>query len=244
MPRTEHGLTYWTRGEWGARFHPGNPMPAGRTKGKLVIHHTYRPDIPCGTTRELERHHMREMEAFHEGKWGQGIGYDFLAFQAGRAYEGKGWGWVGTHTGGHNTDALGVCAVIDGNHRAPSDALWETLREIADASVRGGFLSPSYTVHGHRDFSATDCPGSLIYPLLQERLAPDGQRALPLLRIGARGTFVELLQDRLGMDLTAAEGRGKFGPRTEAAVRRFQESKGLAADGIVGPVTWRTLGVT
>ena len=31
---------------------------------------------------------------------------------------------------------------------------------------------------------------------------------------------------------------GIFGPNSEAAVKAFQQSKGLAADGIVGPQTW------
>jgi peptidoglycan hydrolase-like protein with peptidoglycan-binding domain len=34
---------------------------------------------------------------------------------------------------------------------------------------------------------------------------------------------------------------GVFGPRTEAAVLRFQSSKGLAADGVVGSQTWHAL---
>ena len=34
---------------------------------------------------------------------------------------------------------------------------------------------------------------------------------------------------------------GVFGPRTETAVLRFQSSKGLAADGVVGPQTWHAL---
>jgi peptidoglycan hydrolase-like protein with peptidoglycan-binding domain len=34
---------------------------------------------------------------------------------------------------------------------------------------------------------------------------------------------------------------GIFGPNTEAAVKAFQQSKGLAADGIVGSQTWPKL---
>ena len=41
-----------------------------------------------------------------------------------------------------------------------------------------------------------------------------------------------------GSDIAAD---GDFGPHTDAALREFQSTHGLAADGIAGPVTWPAL---
>jgi len=63
----------------------------------------------------------------------------------------------------------------------------------------------------------------------------------PLVREGDQQHPVKTLQYLLrarGHDLIAD---GTFGPVTDAAVRRFQQQKGLAVDGIVGPATWPAL---
>lgn len=56
------------------------------------------------------------------------------------------------------------------------------------------------------------------------------------------GTDVKEVQtklNKLGFNCGAVDG--SFGPKTDAAVRSFQKSKGLVVDGIVGPKTWTAL---
>ena len=67
------------------------------------------------------------------------------------------------------------------------------------------------------------------------------------LRRGARGDAVRALQQQLNAQrqaagLPAIAVDGAFGPQTEAAVRDFQRSAGLAVDGVVGPATSGALG--
>lgn len=64
------------------------------------------------------------------------------------------------------------------------------------------------------------------------------------LRRGQRAGAVADLQarlERLGFDVSPAERGGVFGPATEAAVRAFQQQRGLDVDGIAGEATWREL---
>jgi peptidoglycan hydrolase-like protein with peptidoglycan-binding domain len=64
------------------------------------------------------------------------------------------------------------------------------------------------------------------------------------LNVGSQGKAVADLQEALtdrGYDVGGADG--KFGPRTEAAVREFQQAEGLTPDGVVGPGTWSALGL-
>ncbi|WP_366934908.1 peptidoglycan-binding protein [Pyxidicoccus fallax] len=66
----------------------------------------------------------------------------------------------------------------------------------------------------------------------------------PTLRPGAKGEPVRALQQRLNtLGFNSGTADGSFGPKTEAAVKAFQKSRGLTADGIVGPKTWDKLGI-
>ncbi|MFP2903680.1 D-alanyl-D-alanine carboxypeptidase family protein [Pyxidicoccus sp. 3LFB2] len=63
----------------------------------------------------------------------------------------------------------------------------------------------------------------------------------PTLREGARGAAVTQLQNLLRNKGYKIAADGVFGPKTEAAVKQFQASRGLAVDGVVGPKTWGAL---
>ncbi|MFE3931735.1 peptidoglycan-binding protein [Streptomyces sp. YIM B13508] len=58
---------------------------------------------------------------------------------------------------------------------------------------------------------------------------------------GASGPAVKAVQVQLNMYRNQLAIDGVFGPATTAAVTKFQQSRGLAADGIVGPLTWQKL---
>lgn len=65
-----------------------------------------------------------------------------------------------------------------------------------------------------------------------------------MLRSGSRGDEVEALQRKLlAMGVNPGTADGVFGPKTEGAVRRFQEREALDVDGIAGPKTLAALGL-
>jgi peptidoglycan hydrolase-like protein with peptidoglycan-binding domain len=64
----------------------------------------------------------------------------------------------------------------------------------------------------------------------------------PTISPGATGNTVRRLQRALrrtpDLDLVVD---GQFGPKTEDAVKQFQQGAGLVMDGVVGPLTWAAL---
>ena len=70
-----------------------------------------------------------------------------------------------------------------------------------------------------------------------------GEEKVRTIKKGSTGEAVKILQQSLvnaGFILTVD---GSFGKITEAAVKAYQEAKGLTQDGVVGALTWAALGV-
>lgn len=156
-----------TREQWGAEGGVGGWAPG--PKPYVVVHHTSAPDVPCGATLEQEKEAVRSIERHHVQVNGwMGIGYNFLGSQAGNVFEGRGWDRAGAHAPGHNSDSMGYVFLIDGNLRDPTPAAVEAFREWCRTGIDGGHLAADFTLVGHRDVRATDCPGDKVYGMMTE----------------------------------------------------------------------------
>jgi spore coat assembly protein SafA len=70
----------------------------------------------------------------------------------------------------------------------------------------------------------------------------NAQTSMPTLRIGAHGPAVADLQRQLkAAGFNPGLIDGKFGPQTQAAVKKYQAAHGLVVDGWVGKQTWGSL---
>jgi hypothetical protein len=71
------------------------------------------------------------------------------------------------------------------------------------------------------------------------------EMTLPYLTQGDKGSWVKIMQIRLmdkGQSLPRWGADGDFGDETRNAVERFQKSRSLVVDSIVGEATWKALG--
>lgn len=77
----------------------------------------------------------------------------------------------------------------------------------------------------------------------EEPIEPSPVSKYPVLGKGDSGWSVRRLQEIMNdLGYSAGIPDGDFGPRTERAVRAYQHSQGLTADGVVGPNTYLALG--
>jgi peptidoglycan hydrolase-like protein with peptidoglycan-binding domain len=79
-------------------------------------------------------------------------------------------------------------------------------------------------------------PAPIMIPAVEPPPQPGKAPGRPTLRRGMTGELTKQVQAKVGVNPD-----GKFGAKTEAAVRAFQRDQGLVPDGIVGPKTWHVL---
>ena len=180
-----------SRAGWGADESRMRWQPNYATLRAAVVHHTAGTN---GYTREQSPSVVRGIYHYHAVTRGWGdIGYNFLIDKWGRIYEGRsgslsaraGTMPVGAHAAPFNTGTVGVSVMGDySTVRAPQAAMdtladllaWQLGRAGLDPTGSSGMKAPGTAsrpagqdlprVLGHRDVSATVCPGLDIYSRL------------------------------------------------------------------------------
>lgn len=71
---------------------------------------------------------------------------------------------------------------------------------------------------------------------------PPGSRLLEVRSPALAGADVTYVQQWIG-ERRCGPADGRYGPKTRSGVRWYQGMRGLAVDGVVGPATWRHMGV-
>ena len=111
---------------------------------------------------------------------------------------------------------------------------------LAPGNITGTF--DSTTEQAVKDFQqgAGLTVDGIVGPMTWQSLPADPNT--PVLARGASGSVVTSLQKGLKKYSTPATDPGAvdgdFGPQTEAAVKAYQQDRGVQADGIVGDQTW------
>lgn len=194
----------------------------------IVLHHA--AALKCSPA-DIHRWHL-------ERGWA-GAGYHYLVRKDGTVYSLRPEDTVGAHCEGYNSRSIGVCA--EGNFDV------EQMEERQRASLHNlvRYLKDEYPeakIVGHRELAATNCPGKN-YPLEEIKKAAEktwiDDVKDTVLKRTSRGDTVKRLQEALKqLGFNPGSIDGIFGPKTQAAVKAFQQKYGLTVDGIVGPQTW------
>ncbi len=167
------------RSAWGARA--ANGCSANTAKTKVTVHHTVSRLHEGGTAANWTAE-IRSAQALHmDGRGYCDIGYHFLVSADGTVWEGRNASHLGAHTGGQNTDNLGVSFVGCFHPTSDCNGLGSTTPPQVMLNGAGTFigiaarhygitLREGTTLLGHRDNpgQATACPGDSLRSRLGE----------------------------------------------------------------------------
>lgn len=172
----------YSRDEWGAQSRTADYRYARATH--LALHHTATASAGAADTWKECAAGVRAIQDYHiHGRGWIDIGYNYLVCQTGAIFRGREDGnarrdVVGAHDG-YNEGSVGTAALgyfhPPENQRPTSDLLasvvdlfaWIAARRDIDptgVAPYAGYGRALRTVYGHRDVTATACPGDHLYP--------------------------------------------------------------------------------
>lgn len=235
-----------SRKEWGARSVTGayTRMPV-HPKG-VKIHYTGSYVDPglnndhrlcLQLIKNIQRQHM-DVNGWID------IGYSFAVCPHQNVFIGRGVGHVPAANGpGLNSQHYAVLALVgNGGLTIPRDqmlsGIWDAITYLRGQGV-------GKEIQGHRDGYATACPGTILYRWISNGCPLPGEDPdqwqgryfqYPPLTEGRDVLKWQKRMRELGYKIVAD---GLYGPHSKSACMDFQRERGIAVDGVVGPVTWR-----
>ncbi|MFC1888434.1 N-acetylmuramoyl-L-alanine amidase [Thermodesulfobacteriota bacterium] len=171
-----------SRAEWGARAPAGSVSYCSPTT-HLCVHHTANAGAYNAQTLEECKSNVRAVQAYHMDVNGWiDIGYNYTICKHGHIFEARygGDNVRGAHDG-YNCPSMGISAMgyfHPPYNNQPTTELLDTIMELFAWKVDQNGLDPHdvgyysswggniNTIYGHKDVSATACPGDSLYPLL------------------------------------------------------------------------------
>lgn len=152
---------------------------------------------------------------------------------------------VGDNVGA--ADHVGIVASVDGNviniiEGNCGNMVQYTARQVNSRYIRGYGL-PDYASMANEEEPGEPEEPDVVIPD-EEPEVPTWTVKVPMLEYGHIGGYVAAAQALLvlrGFGVGPDGADGDFGNNTRSAVLRFQRSRGLEDDGVIGPATWDAL---
>lgn len=182
-----------------------------------------------------------QIHQWHRAKGWAGIGYNFYVRKDGTIYRCRPMEYVPAHCSGYNTRSIGVA--FEGNYEYE----WMNDTQINAGKEIVSYLKNAYNINNvgkHKDYNATDCPGTN-FPF--EEIVSGGPvpptPVPPPIPQDERIMVVQRWCNDHGQKIAVD---GYFGINTfTAIVKIYQGCVGVKQDGIYGPKTyeasWRTI---
>jgi len=130
----------------------------------IIIHHT-------ATSRDFTKYIT--INENHRKRWnfksqlGQYCGYTYFIEGDGKITQARLDMGVGAHTRGHNKKTIGICLSGSFSKERPAKEQLGALEMLLNEKIVKYGLNKNQ-IKGHRDFSATICPGDSLYKWIQE----------------------------------------------------------------------------
>jgi len=209
-----------------------NPLTRRMRTDGIVIHHLA-ANVPVQTVHN-----------WHVGNGWAGIGYHFQVNKDGSIWIGRDVDFVGAHTAGHNATTIGIA--VQGDYHTVSrvmpdvqfNALVWLIRHLRE---RFGDIR----IHGHRELTATACPGQH-FPLDEvRRLAFRGSAFAPTVSLEQRER--ERIEEVVWAILTGAGttpsgwAEGELAKAIKAGITDGTRPRGFATRQEVAIMAHRTL---